>query len=881
MKQIRILFCLTLLTLLGVRASAQELQVSAPASVCVGDQFSVRFVVNDKSRDFQPPKVTGATRIGGPGTSTSSSISFINGHRESSTSTTYTMLYQADREGSISFETASCLVDGKRINSKPFSLKAEKLSARQQQQRQQQQQQRQRQSGWDDWDDPFAAMQQQMQQMMGGGQSSHQRQQSQPVSIDKNSLFARASVSNNTPYEGQQIIVSYKVYTQVSLRQFLIDKLPGNKGFWAEDLTGNKREVSQWEETVNGKKYMVAEIRRGALFAQENGQLKIEPLDLDVLAMVPRQRSGSIWDLFNDPFFNMGQAVERHLKTNPVNVHVKPLPDAPEGFCGAVGNFKVSADVDTREVRANEAITYRITISGSGNLPLINTPEIAFPSVFEVYDPEVSDKISHTDNGVSGSRTFEWVLIPRNQGDYTIPEMDLSTFDPASGKYVHTALPAIDIHVNPGDPNSNKNVVSSKSKINMLNQDINHIHTHHAPLKPISDEGRTPLLFWIALGFIIIATILLLIISRNRAIAAQDIAGMRLKRSTREARKRLKRASAYLGDGKDERFYEEVYKAIWGCLADKYNIELSQLSSDTVSQCLEDKAVSIEQKEQIMQTLQEVDFARFGPGESSSKKQSIYNKALEMIRNLSFLLLLFALPLSALAQEKDLLLKQGDKAYNEGNYQKAIQSYESLIRQGMASPTLYYNLGNAYYRQQQLGFAILNYERALRLKPNDRDTRENLTFVQSKTQDNIENLPAEVFRKKIGRFIGMLTFNGWLIAIVILTVLSAIALLLYRLGQDRSFRKGGFLGGIVVMLLLLISIGCSLYSHNQLTNHNRIVVTQGEVGVLSAPEYGSALKFVIHEGTEASIDEHLGDWYRIHLGDGNKGWVLTQDVETI
>jgi len=598
-----IVFGINLLAILSLWA--QELTVRAPGRVDVGRRFEVRYEVNDQASDFRGPSFKGLSVLSGPNASRQQGMSIINGQVSRSSSTGFTYIIQADVEGTFNIGSASCTVNGKRITCQGFTITVEKGST-----------------------------QQQNAYGQGSGQSRRQsaNQPAQSGNIDSKSLFARASISKNNPYQGEQVILTYKIYTQVSLQQYQIDKLPGNKGFWSEDLTKDGS-VRQYEETVDGRRYMVAEIRRGALFAQESGKLTIEPLDLDVLALVQRQRqrTGSIWDLFDDPFFNPTQAVEKHLRTNSINVKVKPLPEAPDGFNGAVGSFNIKAETDTREVRANEAITYRLTVSGAGNLMLIDAPQVEFPQVFEVYDPQINDNISRTSNGISGSRTFEWVLIPRNQGDYTLPAFNFVFFDPNTGRYVTKRVEAIPVHINKGDPKSMKNVTSNKSDVKLLNSDINYIHTNPSTLIPLNRQDRTPWWFWTLAVIIIAAAVAAILYGRRRHAQQQDIAGMRLRRATKMARKRLRTAAAYLNTGDDNRFYEEIYKAIWGCLADKYNIELSRLSSDTVRDCLNEKNVPPEQQNRILQTLQKVDFARFAPGDAASKKQEIYDDALQMI----------------------------------------------------------------------------------------------------------------------------------------------------------------------------------------------------------------------------------------------------------
>lgn len=607
------LIALLILNLFNI-AVAQEITVQAPKSVYVGDNFTVRFVVNEQAKDFKGPTFKGFSLRSGPNTSSSTSMSFINGQMSRSVSTTFSYTLTADVEGTFTVGAASCTAGGQRISSSSFTIKVEKLSAAQQQQRQQQQQQQQRQAY-----DPWGRQQQQQQQ--------------EPTQIDEKSLFARAVVNKSNPYQGEQVLITYKIYTQVPISQFAIDKLPGNRGFWAEDLSEG-RQIKQYEETIGDRRYQVAEIRKGALFAQESGDLTIEPLDLNVLAMVrqQRRRTGTIFDLFDDPFFTPQQAVERPLSTKPVTVHVRPLPAAPEGFTGGVGKFSVEGGLNLDKVKANEALSYRVTISGSGNLMLIGAPQAEFPSVFEVYDPQVEDKIKKGENGISGSRSYEWVLIPRTQGSYTIPRLKLVFFDPAAGQYVTRYVEAQKVEVEKGDANAMVHA-GSKDDVRLLNSDINYLHPT-GKLQRVRYEDHAGVGFWVAIAAVVLLTAAALFFGKRRREAELDVAGMRKKRATRMAQKRLKRAAAYLRTYESERFYEEIYRAIWGCLSDKYNIALSRLNRETVTECLNDKQVPAERQADIMKVLQDVDMARFAPGDAQSQMQSVYNEALNMIVSL-------------------------------------------------------------------------------------------------------------------------------------------------------------------------------------------------------------------------------------------------------
>ena len=593
--------------ILGLRA--QEMTVQAPKQVYLGDNFKVNFVINDNARDFQGPTFKGFSLRSGPNRGTQQSVTMYNGQITNSIQTTYSYTLTADVEGTFTIGSATCTVDGKKLSTNSFTIKVEKMSMAQQQQRQQQQQaQQQRRQAYDPW-----------------------AQQPQPASkIDANTLFARASVSNTHPYQGEQIIITYKVYTQVPLSQVGMEKLPGNKGFWAEDLSANKQ-IKQYEETVNGQHYQVAEIRRGALFAQESGKLSIDPLDLNVLAMVQRQRrrTGTLLDLFDDPFFNMAQAVEYPLHTKPVQVHVKPLPSGPDDFSGAVGNFTVKGGLNLNKVKANEAVSYRLTVSGHGNLMLITPPSPQFPSSFEVYDPQIEDNINKGDNGVSGNRSYEWVLIPRSQGKFTIPAYRFIYFDPSTAQYVTLTIPEQTIDVAKGKASTS----SIKDDVTLLNRDINYIHPID-DLDTATDEEHAGLPFFLSIAVIGLLTVAAIFQTKKHQADTLDVTGMRKKRATRIARRRLKKAAALLGSDDTNAFYEEIYKAIWGCLSDKYSIPLSQLNRDSVSACLVEKQVPNEQQESIMKVLQDVDIARFAPGDAHAQKQTIYDESLIMIAEL-------------------------------------------------------------------------------------------------------------------------------------------------------------------------------------------------------------------------------------------------------
>ena len=586
---------LLILFLLPLVVWAQELTVQAPSQVSVGQAFYVTFEVNAKPQGTLKPSSWGALQlIQGPMTGQSSSMSIINGQVSQSVSYTYRYMLQATQEGTTTIGPASIVVEGKTLKSQAREVKVVKGSSNMAQQGQQQARQQGRQP------------------------------QQQPATIDDKNLYARVSISNPNPYKGEEAIITYKIYTKVSLRQYSIDKLPGIKGFWQEDLTGNQ--IKQYDEGG----FAVAEIRRGAIYGQEVGKQKIDPLKLDVLAMVPvqRRRPSNFWEaLFDDPFFSPTQAVEKRITSNSLTVNVKPLPEVPSGkvHSGGVGSFKAKAEVDQTSLKANEAITLRLTVSGSGNLPLLEAPEVEFPKVFEAYEPKVSDNIQRSAFGVSGSRTFEWVLIPQSAGKYQIPSFDYTWFNPKTHKYETYSTPAFDIEVAKGD-GSGHMVSSSKSDVKQLNADINHIKS-----RSLASERQVTTLQWGLLALILLGTSLVIILGRKRQSLQADEVSLRQHQALKKARRRLRQAEKAMNEGIDSRFYEEIYKALWGCLSDKYSIPIAQLNHETVGETLAARHIPEEQHSLVMTTLKAVDEARFAPGDATARMKEIYIQTLNTI----------------------------------------------------------------------------------------------------------------------------------------------------------------------------------------------------------------------------------------------------------
>ena len=892
-KSIILIFLLALVC----GAGAQEIRVEAPQTAYAGSPFQVKVMVSGGDfSDFKDPQFSGLKLLG-----RGSMTQIVNWKKSQG----YTYTVMAEQEGTATIGAASCSIGGTRYSTQPRQVKIEAA-------RPQQQQRRRSPLGSmfdDDEEDPFAVMQQQMQQMMQqldplAGAAPQQPTYDPAGKNDADAIFAKISINKTNPYKGEQVIMTYKIYTRLEFSLTGGFHAPEKKGFWAENLLLDQKYIRPQQETINGKRYISYELGREALYAQEDGSLKIDVMDLPIQAVFYTSQP------INIGFFTIQASrpdpQEITLKTNPLNVRVRPLPTgAPASFDGAVGSFSVKGGVDNDKTRVNEAITYSLTVSGQGNLTLIDNPSVEFPNVFEAYDPDVEDKINRTASGVTGSRTFKWVLIPRSEGVFEIPEQKFAYFDPSSGKYETVTIPSQKITVEKGDPKLMQN--ASSGDHHGVREDINYIKTDGTSLRNPQSTTHNPhhTWFWIAAAFILLAATVTYLTLRHRQEANKDIAGVRLRRATREARKRLRRAEKHMHSGDDERFYEEIYKAIWGCLADKFNIALSKLSSDTVQDCLNEKAVPEDRQVIINDTLHEVDFARFAPGDSSQKKQSIYNKALDMIRTLSFIVALLMMPLAGICSNQEIpeppeitetseypeipenpttpeaTFANANAAYRAARYNDAATMYGSIVESGYASHELYYNYANSLYRLSEFPKAILFYEKALRLKPGDKQTRENLALANTKIATNISPVPKLFITRWRDNAVRNHTTGFWLVWVTVALAVAAAALVVFLLTGNYNLRKGMFWLAIISAIALLPTGYISAESAYYYRHHDEAIVMTTMINAKGSPDAGSIDKFQLHSGTKVTVEDQIDQWLKVKPADGNTGWIEENDIERI
>jgi tetratricopeptide (TPR) repeat protein len=569
---------------------------------------------------------------------------------------------------------------------------------------------------------------------------------------------------------------------------------------------------------------------------------------------------------------------------------VDPLPQRPANFSGGVGKFSISAQLDKTEVKANDPVRLHVVVSGVGNMKLIKQPEVVFPKDFDKYDAKITDKTKLTANGLEGSISYDILAVPRHQGKYEIPPIEFTYYNTSTNKYETVKSEGFALNVAKGSGTASVSDFTGQEDLQLLNKDIRHIKTGDTRQHSLDGFFFGSTGYWVSLAILALIFISLFIIFRQRAIENANITKQRGKKANKVATKRLKKASKLMAANKPGEFYDEVLRALWGYVGDKLNIPVEQLSHDNISQRLSDRSVDEETVGMFLGALDECEFERYAPGDPKGNMNKVFEKAMNAIEKIeetmkkkhtakttAVLLLLLLIPVGAQAVTK----ADADSAYVRGEYQQAIKDYEALLKKG-ASADLYYNLGNAYYRTENITRAVLNYERALLLSPSDRDIRFNLQMARSKTIDKIVPEQEMFFVTWYHSLVNLASVDGWARTALIALALAIVLALIYLFSDRIWLRKVGFFGAF---LLIAVFVFSNLFAHQQkqqLIHRKGAIVTAPAVTVKSTPAKNGTDLFILHEGTKVTItDASMKDWKEIRLADGKEGWIETGQIEFI
>lgn len=603
-SKIIISFCLLLLSVINIYAQDVRFTASAKSTVSAGDQFYVTYSLNAEGTSFRGPSFKGFSVVSGPMPSTSSSVQIINGQVSQSSQQTYTYILYASQEGKYTIPPATITVGGKQYSSNSLNVEVVKGNSA---------------------------------PKSGSGTQPQGGQQQDQSSISSSDIFLRTSVSKGNPLQGEQLIVTTKLYTAIPVVQYSLNKLPSYTGFWSYELMKDNEKPKQYSEVYDGKRYTVAEIRKVALYPQKSGKLTIDPLQMDVVVQVQQQRKRRSFfdDFFDDPFSTGVVNVKKTLLSNSVSVNAAALPEKnkPLDFSGAVGKFSIKSSITKHEVKANDAVNVKYTISGTGNLKLIDKINVNFPSDFEVYDPKITENINVSAGGISGSKTFDYLVIPRNQGRFDIKSFTFSYFDNSQNRYITLSSEGFSLNVLKGDGQASANVVSSPGQedIKYIGSDIRFIRTKTYTLVPSGSYFFGTWKYFLAMIIPLMIFVFIVIFFRRYIKRRQDIVQMKKRKSTRVAVKRLQKAAHLMKNIRKDEFYEELSKALWGYLSDKFTIPLSDLSIETVHDTLKGAKISEGVLQELSEILHHCEFARFAPADNTDGMQYIYNRAVDII----------------------------------------------------------------------------------------------------------------------------------------------------------------------------------------------------------------------------------------------------------
>lgn len=598
---------IALLTFTGVSAEEISFTASAPNTVIMDKPFQLRYTINASGgKDFRAPDINDFEVLAGPFESRSSSYQIINGNASSSVTITYTYTLQPRATGTFTIPSASIQIKGEKYTSNGVSIKV--LPA--------------------DEDAPA----QQGGQQQGGNQ---QRPSSAGANISKESIFIRSILSKSAVYENEPVLLTYKIYTTNDIIQYSNKSMSDFSGFMKQEVEQAPNKQLAYEN-YNGKNYMTAVLYEVLLYPQKDGSLTIDKADFETIIRIQSNRQvRSIFDDFFDSYTN----VNKQVTAPAVRIQVKKLPEGkPVDYSGFVGSLSLTSNITTQTVKVNEAITLKLNLTGKGNMKILGNPQINFPDDFESYDPKVANNFKTNASGTNGTKSLEYMFIPRHSGDYEIPSVSMSFFDLATKTYKTLRTPAYKVSVLKGEGGAEEGqVVSSyvnKEQVRQIGKDIRYIQTGDVLLKQTPTPVFGTLLFWMLyLIPLLISFILILIFSKN-ARQNSDKAFVKNRKANAVAQKKLKAAAKFLKEGKKELYYEEMLKAVWTYIGDKLSIPVAELTKDNVETELLKKTVSAEQIKAVLDVLNTCEFARYAPNTGQEAMGNLYNETVEIISSL-------------------------------------------------------------------------------------------------------------------------------------------------------------------------------------------------------------------------------------------------------
>ena len=604
-----LLLAVMLIMLAGVRAVAQDVSFTAqaPQAVVEGERFRITYKVNTRdAKEFRAPDMKNIQILSGPATSTSSSTTIVNGQRSSSTTITYTFTAVATEAGVVELDGATIKANGNQVTSNKLTIKVLP---------------------------PDETVQNQGGQGQGSSSGRQQASGQSTGSVGNDDLFMLVTVDKTTVYEQEALLLTYKIYKLPSVDlQTMSRQMPDLKNFHVQEVELPQQKEFNLEH-YNGRNYQTVVWSQFVLFPQHSGELEIPATTFEgVIAQRVENNSGDIFDMF----FNSSRYVEvkKELTARSIKINVKPLPQGKtSSFYGGVGDFTISSTISATDVTANDAVTVRVILSGTGNLKLVKTPEMKFPQDFDIYDPKIDNKYTIKGGRQTGNKVYEYLIIPRHAGQYTIPALEFQYFDPKSGTYKTTKTDEYTLNVAKGQGGGESQTSVSyvnKEDLKFVGQDV---RFHSTPVKLKSDNSQFfgSSLFWLCLALPFIILIAVIAISRKRIADNANVAKVRVKKASSVATKRLKVARKLMKENRKNEFYDEMMRALYGYFGDKLSIPVAQLSKDNIESELKRRNVTEEPVKQVIGLLDDCEFARYAPGDDTGRMDRLYDQAAAVI----------------------------------------------------------------------------------------------------------------------------------------------------------------------------------------------------------------------------------------------------------
>ena len=858
---------LTVLSLVAaaVAFAQTEIKVEAPNVVAADEQFNVTFIIEgeDSPSDFAWTSGEEFQIQWGPQQGKSTSIQIVNGKRSKTVQSTYTYVLRPVRTGRFSIPAATAKVKGRQISSQTKTIEVASAGAASAQRPQ-----------------------------------TGQQPQRQSAGVSDSDIFMTLTLDRTKVAVGEPITATLKLYQRVNIAGFENVSFPTFNGFWSQE-TEAPTNIEFNREVYDGQIYNAALLRKFTLIPQQQGQVTINPAEMTCLVNIRVSSGGtSIFDGFFDDY----RTVRKKVSTRPVTVTVSPLPaGAPASFAGGVGEFRISAKVSKDTLKTHEAASLLVTVSGRGNVSLLEAPKVNFPPDMEVYDTKVYDRIDKT--GLSGSRTYEFPFIPRSYGDFVIEPVKYSYYDVNQKKYVTLETAPISLVVLKGNETEHAGVIVSgpvQKDVKNLASDIRFINVKDSTLVPQGSFFVGTALFWVLLVALFLVASVLWAALRHLAARRADVAGTRNRKATKMALKRLHLANTFLKQNLYTAFYEELHKALLGFISDKLNIPASELSRDRISEALTEGGVDAAHAETFIGILDACEFARYAPSAGNDAMAAHYNSALEVISSIDsnmksrktlpktamLLVALLLLPFGNLAMAQDAyvdsLWNSANQAYVEGRWGDAVTDYELISGMGLESAALYCNTGDAYFKEGNVPMAILFYERALKLDPSYSDARYNLELMNSMIQDRIDPVPDFILKVWAKDICYIMDSDAWAACFLVLLALTLGLVLLFLLAPTAAGRRTGFFTGIVTLLLAVASLSFSFWQKNDYMSADEAIVMRPVTSAKSSPSAEASKDlFILHEGTKVTILDSVGSWNNIELADGRQGWIPSADITVI